>query len=62
MTTLFICIAFVVGLIIGYKFCKMRWRCEDTLATFKDYLDFNAGKISPEYFLENYKKRFGDLK
>ena len=53
---------FIVGGVLGYKFCKMRYRADDLLTLISLYADHMGGKITIEYFNEKFKEIFGDLK
>ncbi len=55
-TILYIIGSLILGSIIGYKFCKLRWRCEDMSKVLELYIAYLNKDITIEYFHDEFNK------
>ena len=60
MTILYIIGALILGSFLGYKFCKLRWRCEDMSKVLRLYIAFIGKEITIEYFHKEFTKILGE--
>ena len=52
----------VVGGVLGYQWCLLRWRPKDMIKLLDLYIAHMTGNITIEYFNTEFKRLFGDLK
>ena len=51
-TTIIILISLIVGSVLGYYFCKLRYQVDKLLLMLKCYVAYTSGDLSAEEFLK----------